>query len=58
MVKINEAIALMTQTWVGKKCDMFTRANCVRNSRCHCYGDPKLEGEMECVHEVVLGTYR
>ena len=57
--RFNDAIAMLTQNWVeGKFHDVFTRANSVRNSRCRCYGDPKLGGKnSRCIHEVVLGTY-
>ena len=52
-------------------CDVFTRSNSVRNSRCYCYEDTNLGGEkMWCFHEGkfcsvftmlsrgVLGIYR
>ena len=33
-------------------CDVFTRSNSVRNSRCYCYEDTNLGGEkMWCFHE-------
>ena len=38
---------MKSQTWVEKKCDVLMRAKSARNSRCHCYGDPKL-GEKKC----------
>ena len=59
LLEIHDAIAMRTQTWVGKKCDAFTRVNCVQNSRCHCYDDTNLGGKnSQCFHEVVLGSYR
>ena len=52
LLEIHDAIAMRTQTWVGKKCDAFTRANSVRNSRCHCYDDTNLGGKnSRCFHE-------
>ena len=59
LVEILDAVAMMTQTWVGKNCDAFMRANSGRNSQCHCYDDKNLGGKNSgCFHEVVLGTYR
>ena len=59
LLEIYDAIAMRTQTWVGKKFDAFTRENSVQNSRCHCYDDTNLGGKnSQCFHEVVLGTYR
>ena len=59
LLEIHDAIAMRTQTWVGKKCDAFTRVNCVQNSRCHCYDDTNLGGQkFTMLSRGVLGTYR
>ena len=59
LLEIPDAIAMMTQTWVGEKCDAFTRVNFVPNSLCHCYDDTNFEWEkFTMLSRVVLGTYR
>ena len=58
LLEIHDPIAMRTQTWVGKKCDAFTRVNSVPNSRCHCYDDTNFEWEkFTMLSRVVLGTY-
>ena len=59
LLEIHDPIAMRTQTWVGKKCDAFTRVNSVNNSRCHCYDDTNFEWEkFTMLSRGVLGTYR
>ena len=59
LLEIHDAIAMRTQTWVGKKCDAFTRANSVQYSQCHCYVDTNLGGKkFTMLSRGVLGIYR
>ena len=59
LLEIHDPIAMRTQTWVGKKCDAFTRVNSVPNSRCHCYGHTHFEWEkFTMLSRVVPGSYR
>ena len=59
LLEIHDAIAMRTQTWVGKNVMLSRGQILFKNSRCHCYDDTNLGGKnSQCFHEVVLGSYR